>query len=134
LVDNVLNADGGITACGWVSSDTQVPYQQIWILKTDSNGYAPGPQNVGIIDLPYLQVEYGGLRVFPNPATIQTNITYPQQNKESQLQIYNMLGQLIYEEKLPKGSSQTTLDTRTYKKGLYKVVVGESSASLIING
>jgi hypothetical protein len=45
-----------------------------------------------------------------------------------------MLGQLIYEEKLPKGSSQTTLDTRTYKKGLYKVVViGEKGqGSLLI--
>ncbi len=37
-----------------------------------------------------------------------------------------MLGQLIYEEKLPKSSNQTILDTRAYKKGLYKVVVGES--------
>ena len=132
LLDNVLNADGGITACGFVSSDTQVPYQQIWILKTDSTGYAPGPQNVGIIDLPYLQVSYGGLRVYPNPATTQTTISFPQQNKESLLQIYNILGQLVYEEKLSKGSSQTTLDARTYKKGLYKVVVGESSGSLLI--
>jgi len=132
LVDNLLNADGGITACGWVNSNLQIPYQQIWLLKTDSTGYAPGPQNVGIIDLPYLQVGYGGIKVYPNPATTQATITYPQQNKESQLQIYNMLGQLVYEEKLSKGSSQTSIDTRTYKKGLYKVVVGESGASLLI--
>ena len=44
-----------------------------------------------------------------------------------------MLGQRVYEEKLAKGSSQTTIDTRAYKKGLYKVVVGESSGILIIN-
>jgi len=44
-----------------------------------------------------------------------------------------MLGQLIYEEKLPKGSSQTTIDTRAYKKELYKVVVGESIATLLIS-
>ncbi len=81
LIDNVLNADGGITACGWVSSDTQIPRQQIWILKTDSTGYAPGPQNVNIIDLPYLQLGYGGLKVYPNPATTQTTITYMQLNK-----------------------------------------------------
>jgi hypothetical protein len=133
LLDNVLNADGGITACGWVSSDTQVPYQQIWIVKTDSNGYAPDPQNVGIIDLPYLQLGDGRLKVYPNPATTQTTITYPTAEKGIMLQLYNILGQLVYEEKLPKGSSQTALDTRAYKKGLYKVVVGESSASLIIN-
>ena len=76
LVDNVLNADGSITACGWVSSDSQVPYQQIWLLKTDSNGYAPGPQNVGIIDLPYLYVGYGVLKVYPNPATTEVTLSY----------------------------------------------------------
>jgi hypothetical protein len=134
LADNVLNADGGITACGWVQGDTLVPSQQIWILKTDSTGYAPGPQNyVGIIDLPYLQVGYGGIKVYPSPATIQTTITYPTAEKAIMLQIYNMLGQKVYEEKLSKGSSQTTIDTRAYKKGLYKVVVGESSGTLVIN-
>jgi hypothetical protein len=132
LIDNVLNADGGITACGWVSSDTQVPYQQIWIVKTDSNGYAPGPQNVSIIDLPYLQVVYGGMRVYPNPATTHATITYPTAEKAIILQLYNMLGQMVYEEKLSKGSSQTCIDTRAYKKGLYKVVVGESSGSLLL--
>jgi hypothetical protein len=50
------------------------------------------------------------------------------------LQIYTMLGQRMYEEKLAKGSSQTTIDTRAYKKGLYKVVVGDSSGSLLLNG
>ncbi len=134
MIDNVLNADGGITACGWVSSDTQVPRQQIWILKTDSTGYAPGPQNyVGIIDLPYLQLGYGGMRVYPNPATTQTTITYPIAEKVIMLQIYNMLGQMVYEEKLPKGSNQCTINTNGFKAGLYKVVVGESSGTLIIN-
>jgi hypothetical protein len=73
------------------------------------------------------------LNIYPNPATTQTTISYPTAEKALTLQIYNMLGQKVYEEKLSKGSSQTTIDTRAYKKGLYKVVMGESSASLIIN-
>ena len=134
LRDFLINADGGITAIGHVNFDTMYPRQKIWIVKTDSNGYAPGPQNyVGIIDLPYLQIGYGGMKVYPNPATTQTTISYPSTEKGIILQLYNMLGQLIYEEKLSKGSSQTCIDTRAYKKGLYKVVVGESSASLMIN-
>jgi hypothetical protein len=44
-----------------------------------------------------------------------------------------MLGQVIYEEKLSKGSSQIIINTTGFKPGLYKVVAGESSASLIIN-
>jgi hypothetical protein len=137
LVDNVLNADGGITACGWVSSDTQVPRQQIWILKTDSNGYAPGPQNVGIIDLPYLQVGYGVLKVFPNPATTQATLTFPPLTSQGLLQVYNMLGQKVYEASIPKNATQIVLDTKAYEKGLYKVVLREKGeikgqASLLI--
>ena len=70
---------------------------------------------------------------YPNPATTQTTITYPSTEKAIMLQIYNMLGQLVYEEKLSKGSSQTTINTVGYKQGLYKVVVGESSEMLVIN-
>jgi hypothetical protein len=80
-----------------------------------------------------LQAAKGELKIFPNPATTQTTITYPTTEKAIILQLYNMLGQLIYEEKLSKGSSQTIIDTREYKKGLYKVVVGESSGSLLLN-
>jgi len=72
------------------------------------------------------------LKIFPNPATTQATITYTQLNQTSHLRIYNMLGQLVYEEKLQKGSEQTLIDTRTYKKGLYKLVVGERSSSLLI--
>ncbi len=138
LADNVLNADGGITACGWVIGDTLVPSQQIWLLKTDSNGYAPGPQNyVGIIDLPYLQVGYGGLKVYPNPATTQATITYPPLNSQGQLQLYNTMGQIVYSAILTKNNTQTVLDTRAYEKGMYKVVLREigeirGQASLII--
>jgi hypothetical protein len=45
-----------------------------------------------------------------------------------------MLGQKVYEEKLPKGSSQTIINTSGFNSGLYKVVVGECSASLMVNG
>jgi len=135
LADNVLNADGSITACGWVDGDTIVPYEQIWILKTDSMGYAPGPQNVGIIDLPFMH--YGTLSVFPNPASTQATISYPQLKTQGQLQIYNMLGQKVYEENLNKNATQTLIDTKDYKKGLYKLVLREKGeikgyASLII--
>ncbi len=131
LADNILNNDGGLTAIGFVRADTLVPYEKIWLLKIDSNGYAPGCSPTGIEEYYYSQK--GELQIFPNPATTQTTITYPIAEKAITLQIYNMLGQKVYEEKLPKGSSQTTIDTRAYKKGLYKVVAGEFMGSLIIN-
>jgi hypothetical protein len=88
--------------------------------------------NCNTVGIKEIYTQRGELQIFPNPATIQTTISYTHLNKESQLQLYNILGQLVYEEKLPKGSSQTTIDTRTYKRGLYKVVVGESSGTLVV--
>lgn len=77
------------------------------------------------------------LKIFPNPATTLTTLTYTQLLQPTQLNIYNMLGQLVYEEKLQKGSSQSILDTRIYKRGFYKVVLREEGeikgqASLLI--
>ena len=130
LKDNIQTSDGGIIGIGNVMGDTIVPYQKIWILKTDSNGYAPGPHN-------FLRVEEcinnKLISIFPNPATTQTTITYPTAEKDIMLQIYNMLGQVVCEEKLSKGSKQTTINTSTFKRGIYKITLGEYSNTLIIN-
>ncbi len=125
LVDNVLNADGSITACGWVSSDSQVPYQQIWLLKTDSNGYAPGPQNVGIIDLPYLQLSYGVLKLYPNPATTTIMLSITTALKQGEVSIYNMLGIKVMETQLSKAQNTFQLDISQLSKGYYKVILSD---------
>ena len=125
IYDNVLNADGSITAIGKVESFNILHGCQIWLVKTGNMLTTDVKENH--------YTQKGEINIFPNPATTQTTITYPIAEKALTLQIYNMLGQMVYEEKLSKGSSQCTIDTRGYKKGLYKVVAGESSASLIIN-
>ena len=125
LADNVLNTDGSITACGWISSDSQVPYQQIWLLKTDSNGYAPGPQNVGIIDLPYLQLSYGVLKLYPNPATTKIMLSITTALKQGEVSIYNMLGIKVMETQLPKAQNAFQLDISQLSKGYYKVILSD---------
>ena len=124
IYDNLINADGSITAIGMVQSFDLVPGQQIWLVKTG---------NLLTTNLRENNLPQGNINVFPNPATTQTTITYIQLNKDSQLQIYNMLGQLVYEEKLNKGSKQTTINTTTFKQGIYKITLGEYSNTLIIN-
>ena len=125
LADNLINADGGITACGWVIGDTLVPECQIWILKTDSMGYAPGPQNVGIIDLPYLQLSYGVLKLYPNPATTTIMLSITTALKQGELSIYNMLGIKVMETQLPKGQNAFQLDISQLAKGYYKVILSD---------
>jgi len=123
--DNVLNADGSITGIGQVESFNILHGCQIWLVKT-------GNMLTTDVREDYYTPK-AVLQIYSNPATTQTTITYMQLNKESQLQIYNMQGQKVYEEKLSKGSIQTTINTAGYKQGLYKVVVGESSGTLVIN-
>ena len=128
--DFCIAEDKSIVSCGYVSM--QNDYQKLWLVKMDSLGcLQPGCDPTAGIEEPYY-LKPGQLQIFPNPATTQATISYPIAEKAITLQIYNMLGQMVYEEKLPKGSSQTTIDTRAYKKGLYKVVVGESSGTLVI--
>ncbi len=126
LFDDVINTDGSITACGYVRGDTLVPMRKIWVVRA----YFNNPTN-GIEE--YYHLSKGEISIFPNPATTQTTITYPIAEKAITLQIYNMLGQKVYEEKLAKGNSQTTINITGFKPGLYKVVAGESSGTLIIN-
>jgi hypothetical protein len=129
--DFCIAEDKSIVSCGWTSKQNE--YDKLWLAKMDSLGcLQPGCDPTAGIEEPHY-IKPGQLQIFPNPATTQTTISYPTAEKGIILQLYNMLGQLIYEEKLPKGSMQTTIDTREYKKGLYKVVVGERSASLMLN-
>ncbi|MEI6823469.1 MAG: T9SS type A sorting domain-containing protein, partial [Bacteroidota bacterium] len=95
----------------------------IWVVKTDSNGYAPGMHFLGINEVS--KENKGDVRVFPNPATNQTTIVYPQLIEEGTIHIYNMLGQIVYEDKLEKGSSQSKISIQHLKAGLFKVIIRE---------
>ena len=66
------------------------------------------------------------IRLFPNPASEQTTLTYSQLNAEGQLQVYNILGEKVYEQNLIKGTSQLKLIVQNYKAGLYKIILKEN--------
>ena len=123
LYDGTLTNDGGFIACGYITDLATIP-QSVWVLKTDSLGNAPGMQYMGINEITRLSSK-GDIKVFPNPATVQTTITYPQQINEGDILIYNTLGQLIFEEKLAKASTQKEINIQSFKAGLYKVILRE---------
>ena len=129
LAENVINADGGITACGWVNAWSQTPYQQIWLLKTDSMGNAPGPQNVSIIDLPYLYVGYGGLKVYPNPANdfIIAEYNIETTAKEVVLAIFDMQGRLQLNQQLKNTTNLALINVQ-------KLINGTYQCKLLVNG
>ncbi len=123
LYDGIATNDGGFIGCGLVIDYPNI-VEQIWVVKTDSLGNAPGMQYLGINDINRVSSK-GDIKAFPNPAKETTTISYPQLNKEGELQIYNILGQIVYEEKLAKASSQKEINIQSFKTGLYKVIVRE---------
>ena len=120
--DFCINNDYSIVICGDVQHDTTS--QCLWLVKMDSMGcLQPGcDPTAGIEEIKPIKE---AIRIFPNPATNQTTIAYSQLKEEGTIHIYNLLGQIVYEEKIDKGSSQTKLSIQNYKAGLYKVIVRE---------
>ena len=68
------------------------------------------------------------LKVFPNPSSSQTTITFSPLKMEGELEVYNTLGQLVYTEKLAKGSFNTEINIENFKNGLYKVILRQNAA------
>jgi hypothetical protein len=84
-------------------------------------GNAPGPQNVSIIDLPYLYVGYGGLKVYPNPANEFVIISYEINENINGLQllICNALGKIVYNKELSKTKDELLIMLKDYANGNY---------------
>ena len=121
--DFCITEDKSIVICGYVSLNT-TSYDYLWLAKLDSFGcIQPGCQTIGIEEIKYQKNVI--VKAFPNPATNQTKLTYPQLINEGELQIYNILGQLVYQEKLLKSSTQKEINIQNFKAGLYKVIVRE---------
>lgn len=73
------------------------------------------------------------IQIYPNPATAEVAIQYPAGCKNYQLKIFDELGQLIYSETLPAGSSKGLLtkqiDVSNFKKGIYIMNVQTENGS-----
>ena len=125
LCDNLQDSDGGITDCGWVQGNALSPSQQVWILKTDSNGYAPGCEPTGIEEIQYTKTEE--MRVYPNPTkeilTIETN-----SNIEQRLEILNLFGQTVYTSNINK---KTTVNTSTFANGVYILKLSSDKETMV---
>jgi hypothetical protein len=74
-------------------------------------------------------IENSTIRVYPNPATDQVNITGIEAG--SYLRVYNALGQLCYNEIM--SSSQMMIDVKSWSAGMYQInIVGASIETLTL--
>ena len=69
--------------------------------------------------------------IFPNPASKSVSIIYSF-HPNSQLKIYNNIGQMVMNKKLNISQSVYQLDVSILSKGIYRVVIDDQTKSIVI--
>ncbi|MDP4763412.1 MAG: T9SS type A sorting domain-containing protein [Salibacteraceae bacterium] len=113
-----ITPDGGYVVAGFI---TQLPGQDLWVVKFDSNGcYDPtyGGCVVGVSELSDVSFQ---LSVWPNPAQDVLNIETDSPMEE--IRVYDQLGSLAFSYQMSAISSFEQLDLSSFKSGLYFLVV-----------
>ncbi|NVO04239.1 MAG: T9SS type A sorting domain-containing protein [Bacteroidetes bacterium] len=99
----------------------QTPYPMI--IPLDKNGNTTGIENAGFISTPII--------IFPNPARNKVSIRCDYE-KNQQIEIYNMVGQKVFQKKLLNNSFENTItvDVSSFAKGTYIVkLTGEKNTN-----
>jgi len=63
------------------------------------------------------------ISISPNPANSSISVSFPAINELTQLQFYNVLGEIVLSHTLNKNTSQAKIETNILKNGFYKVVL-----------
>jgi hypothetical protein len=115
--DMILTSDGGILAAGYYKEKSYNYNNGAWLVKMDSNGFAPGAQTVSVDNVPS-SASGTIIKVYPNPASAEITFDwfteYPQ---SGQLKVYNAMGMLVNLYKLESG--RTTLNIENLCSGIY---------------
>jgi hypothetical protein len=85
-----LTPDGGMIFAGWTTSQYLVPYQQICLIKTDSNGCDGTQWTCGISYLEELaKEENNNLILYPNPVRENLHVSLNNSELNNNVQITN---------------------------------------------
>ncbi len=72
------------------------------------------------------------ISAFPNPAKNHVNFTYTVQNIDNvSLRIYNMTGEIIYQEPLKVGNNKLTVDISSFPTGIYMYAIYGNNRNLV---
>jgi hypothetical protein len=121
--DILIMDDGGFFAAGFHDPWGGSKNTGAWIVRTDSNGYAPGAYPTGIYKP---DPTISQLKVFPNPTTDVSWLELddiPTQARTGIIRLYDMKGNLTQTIKLIPGVSLYKIDLQTFKPGLYLVSI-----------
>ena len=121
LNDIIATTDGGFIAVGEAGGDGLT--QDTWILKVDSIGCEVW--NCLATDILEQRLKEPALVAYPNPVRgNQIQLTWNETLKqEALLQIFNSVGELIFEKEIHTGMANEQLNVNDYASGLYLVKV-----------
>lgn len=68
-------------------------------------------------------------RVYPNPSNSLVNMNLKGFKKDSSIEVYSLLGELVFTENIANGSSVYVLNVSAFKNGLYTLRVLDSSGN-----
>ena len=72
------------------------------------------------------------LRVYPNPANVQTVVEFPVLTKNNTWHFYNSNGQLLQSGIAKAGSNKLSIDISTFPKGIYVFKIKLSQSGTVV--
>jgi hypothetical protein len=126
--DNITNKQVNVTTstyCYHLTSTLLGQSMDMWVpdkpvnLSVDYSIHLYDPDWDNVEDVNNLSI----FKLYPNPTNTQVNIEYELKNiQTSNIEVYNNLGQLIYQKKGNKSKKgNISIDISNYQKGLYFV-------------
>jgi hypothetical protein len=125
LFDVIQTSDGGFAACGDINDDYYNVFYDIWLLKTDSLGNAPGCEYVGMENLSANSGLSSVLKAYPNPANDFVTIEFEinEELKSAELVILDQQGKKIKSFILHKNQSYLNINTSDLSNGLFYLIL-----------
>jgi hypothetical protein len=112
--------DNGYIVCGLIQ-----PYAAMGgglLIKTDASGKFTGTDEKDMLP---------GCRVFPNPASDRITFSFPEGTKlAGTVTFYNLCGEEVYKTDVLKGQTKMTVETGSWKPGLFLYVISDGNKTL----
>lgn len=115
---------GSVVAVGYANSFDGADFKSwAWVLKVDKDGCVDTLCTVVGSGEASPMFEPMEVRVSPNPASETTQIHLPRPFAPSRIRVFNLLGQLVYEENITGGTSALSISVPDWPSGAYMVQV-----------
>ncbi len=115
-------SDHGYVICGYVN-----PYDTSYrggglLIKTDANGNFAGTKE---------SEKLSDYKVFPNPAFDHITFSFPIRMISSRtITFYDLFGKEVYIKQVPQGQTRVTVETGSWRPGLFLYVISDGSRNI----